>query len=69
MIPAGTSKELVARVNGAAVNALGHAAVKERFSATDLEPRSTTPEEFGAYVRAEIAKWAKVVKASGIAVE
>ena len=44
-------------------------AVKEPFAKTDLEPKGSTPEEFGAYVRREIAKWAKVIKTSGIAVE
>lgn len=69
MVPAGTPQEIVGRLHGAAVSALAHSAVKERFAKTDLEPRSSTPEEFGAYIRGEIAKWAKVIKASGIRVE
>ena len=69
MFPTGTSKEIVARMNAAAVTALAHPAVKERFSTTDLEPRSSTPDEFGTYIRREIAKWAKVIKASGIEIE
>ena len=69
MFPAGTSKEIIARMNAAAVSALAHPGVKERFSTTDLEPRSSTPDEFGTYIRREIAKWAKVIKASGIAIE
>ena len=69
MFPTGTSKEIIARMNAAAVKALAHAAVKERFSTTDLEPRSSTPDEFGAYIRKEIAKWAKVIKSSGIEIE
>jgi tripartite-type tricarboxylate transporter receptor subunit TctC len=66
MFPTGTSKEIVARMHGAAVSAIANPAVKERFATTDLEPRSSTPDEFAAYIRAEIAKWAKVIKASGI---
>ena len=66
MFPAGTSKEIIGRMNGAAASALGNATVKERFATTDLEPRTSTPDEFGVYIRAEIAKWAKVIKASGI---
>jgi tripartite-type tricarboxylate transporter receptor subunit TctC len=66
MFPAGTSKEIVGRMHGAAVSAIAHPAVKERFATTDLEPRSSTPDEFGAYIRKEIAKWAKVIKAAGI---
>jgi tripartite-type tricarboxylate transporter receptor subunit TctC len=69
MFPAGTSKEIVARLHGAAVSTMANASVKERFATTDLEPKISTPEEFGAYVRSEIAKWAKVIKASGIRIE
>jgi tripartite-type tricarboxylate transporter receptor subunit TctC len=69
MVPAGTSKEIVARLHGAAVKTLAHPGVKERFATTDLEPSSSMPEEFGAYIRREIAKWAKVIKVSGIEIE
>jgi tripartite-type tricarboxylate transporter receptor subunit TctC len=69
MVPAGTPKEIVARLHGAGVKALAHPAVKERFATTDLEPNSSTPDEFGVYIRREIAKWAKVIKASGIEAE
>jgi len=69
MFPVGTSKDIVARVHSAGVSALAHPAVKERFATTDLEPKSSTPEEFGAYIRREIVKWAKVIKASGIEAE
>jgi tripartite-type tricarboxylate transporter receptor subunit TctC len=66
LVPAGTSGEIIARLNGATVNAMAHPAVKERFAATDLDPNTSTPEQFGAYIRGEIAKWAKVIKESGI---
>lgn len=69
MVPTGTPKEIVSRLHGAAVSALAHPSVKERFATTDLEPNSSTPEEFGAYVRSEIVKWGKVIKASGIPIE
>jgi tripartite-type tricarboxylate transporter receptor subunit TctC len=69
MVPAGTPKEIIARLHGAAVKAIAHPSVKERFATTDLEPHSSTGEEFGAYIRTEITKWAKVIKASGIEIE
>ena len=69
MFPSGTPKEIVARMHASAGSALAHSAVKERFATTDLEPKSSTPEEFGAYIRREIAKWAKVIKASGVEIE
>jgi tripartite-type tricarboxylate transporter receptor subunit TctC len=69
MLPTGTPKEILDRLHAAAASALAHPAVKERFSATDLVPKSSSPEEFGAYVRSEIAKWAKVIKASGFPIQ
>jgi len=69
LVPAGTPREIVARLHDAAVSAMAHPAVKQRFSKTDLEPTTTTPEQFGAYVRGEISKWAKVIRESGIQVD
>ena len=66
MAPAGTPKEVIARLHAAAEAALAHPEVKKRFATTDLEPGGSTPEQFGAHVRAEIARWAKVVKQSGM---
>ena len=66
MVPAGTPKEIIARLNAAAASALGQPVVKQRFASTDLDPRGSTPEQFGTYVRAEVAKWGKVVRASGM---
>jgi len=69
LVPAGTSQEIIARLNEATVNAMAHPAVKERFAPTDLEPRTSTPEQFGAYIRGEVAKWAMVIRESGFKVE
>lgn len=69
MVPAGTPQEIIARLNGAAANALAHPEVKKRFATTDLETTGSTPEQFGATIRSEVAKWAKVVKESGMRAE
>jgi tripartite-type tricarboxylate transporter receptor subunit TctC len=69
LVPAGTPPDVVARLHAAAVSAMAHPAVRERFSKTDLEPTTTTPEQFGAYIRGEIAKWAKVIRQSGFKIE
>jgi tripartite-type tricarboxylate transporter receptor subunit TctC len=66
MVPVGTPKEIIARLHGAAASAITHPEVKMRFAPTDLEPAGSTPEQFGTFVRAEIAKWGKVAKESGI---
>ncbi len=43
--------------------------VSERLLSQGLEPVSSTPEEFSSYIRSEMTKWAKVVKASGAKAE
>jgi tripartite-type tricarboxylate transporter receptor subunit TctC len=63
--PAGLPAKIVAKLNsgiGAAVTAPD---VRERLAALGAEPSLKAPDEFGRYVREEIAKWAKVVKDSG----
>jgi tripartite-type tricarboxylate transporter receptor subunit TctC len=66
MTPAGTPGEIIAQLHAAGMSALGHPEVRKRFATTDLEPAGTTPEQFGAFVRGEIAKWGKVIKESGM---
>ena len=60
--PAGTPREIIARLHAESVQALKRPEVKERFAATDITPLGTTPEEFGTYIAAEIAKWGKLIK-------
>ena len=64
--PAGTRAEIVKKVNGEINQALGLADVRTRLDALGLEPQPLTPAEFSNYVRSEVAKWAKVVKTTGI---
>ena len=64
--PAGASKDVIALLNREAVNVLRARDVRERLDAAGLTPVGTTPEQFGAHVRAEIEKWGKVVRAAGI---
>jgi tripartite-type tricarboxylate transporter receptor subunit TctC len=66
MVPAGTPQDVIARLHAESVKALGQPDVKDRFGATDLEPIGSTPEQFGAHVRAEIEKWGKIMKATGM---
>jgi len=69
LVPAGTPMEIVSRLHAESVKALARPDVKERLAATGLEPIGTTPEQFGAHIRAEIQKWGRVVRESGARVE
>jgi len=66
LVPARTPNEIIARLHAAAVSALQQREVKERFATTDLEPKGSTPEQFGEFVRNEVAKWGKVIRESGM---
>jgi tripartite-type tricarboxylate transporter receptor subunit TctC len=65
LVPAGTPKEMIVRLHAESVKLLKLPDVKERLDAAGFEPIGTTPEQFAAYIRSEIEKWRKVVKASG----
>jgi tripartite-type tricarboxylate transporter receptor subunit TctC len=67
--PAGTPREIIGRLNAAVSKAVQTPDVRQKFMAQGAETMSGSPGEVGAYVRAEVAKWAKVVKASGAKVE
>jgi len=69
LAPAGTSPEIISRLQHEVAKALGSAAVRERLQAQGAEPVGNTPEQFAALIKAETAKWAQVVKASGAKVD
>ena len=66
LAPAGTPRAVVERLHREAVRVLQNPEVRQRLVADGAEPVASTPEEFAAFLRAETAKWAKVVKAIGI---
>ncbi len=63
--PSGTSKEIVAKWHADTVTALALPDVREKITQLGFDVVGNTPEQYAAVVRADIAKWAKVVKASG----
>ena len=67
--PAGTPKDVLARLNQAFVAALEAPDTRARFAALLAEPVPTTPEAFGAFMASERAKYATLVKASGAQVD
>ena len=67
--PAGTPKEIVSKLNAEIVRIIKLAEVRERLASEGADFVGDTPEELTAFVKAEIAKWAKVVRQSGVKVE
>lgn len=67
--PAGTPKAVVDRLNRAFVASLRSDATRTRLAAMAAEPAPTTPDEFAALVKRELAKYAEVVKRSGAKVD
>ena len=65
LVPTGTPNEVISRLNVDSVRALKRQDVKQRLDVAGLEPNGTTPEQLATHIRSEIAKWTKVVKASG----
>ena len=62
---AAAPRDIVLKLNAEIVRALRQPEVRERLAADGTVPVGNTPEEFGAHIKAEIARWAPVVKASG----
>jgi tripartite-type tricarboxylate transporter receptor subunit TctC len=65
--PAGTPREIVAKLNGEIVRMLNAPEVQERIRREGAHPIGSTPEQFAARFRNEVVKWAKVAKDSGLA--
>ncbi|MBL8524669.1 MAG: tripartite tricarboxylate transporter substrate binding protein [Betaproteobacteria bacterium] len=60
--PAGTPKDIVTRLNAELVKIIAMPDVRERLDTLGVDPVANSPEEFSAFQKAELAKWAKVVK-------
>jgi tripartite-type tricarboxylate transporter receptor subunit TctC len=69
VVPAGTPGSIIARLSRDIIAILHLPDVVERLSAQGAEPVGSTPEEFGAYIKSETVKWAKVVRDSGAKAE
>ncbi len=62
LAPAGTPRDVVLKLNAEIVRTLNRAELRERLIESGAQPGSGTPEEFGAFIETEIAKWSTVVK-------
>jgi tripartite-type tricarboxylate transporter receptor subunit TctC len=64
--PAGTPRPVISRLNSELVRIMHTPDMRERLAAMATEPRTSTPEDFAAYLQQEIAKWGDVVRKAGL---
>ena len=64
--PAGTPKPVLNTLHAGLVKVVNHPAFRESLAADGAEPITTTPEEFAAFVRKEIPRWAPVIQKAGL---
>src|SRR3990172_2827645 len=69
LAPAKTPQPIIARLNREIVRILQTQEMKDRLAADGSEAVGSTPGQFGAHIKSEIAKWSKVVKEAGIKAE
>jgi tripartite-type tricarboxylate transporter receptor subunit TctC len=69
LAPAGTPPDIIARLNREFVAALKNTEVRNRLMADAFEPLGTTPEHLGDYMKKEIARWARLVKATNTRID
>jgi len=65
MVPAGVPKNIINRLNAETLKALKQPLVLDRLDNMDIRTSGSTPEQFAAFIRTEVARWGIVVKASG----
>ena len=68
-VTTGTPKAIIAKLNAELSHLLKLPDVRERMLTLGLDPVSGTPEEFAVFVKADVARWAKVIKEAGIRAE
>ncbi len=66
LVPAGTPPAIIAALNKEVVGILQDASIQKWLQSQGAEAMSSSPEEFAAYIRRDVAKWGKVVKETGI---
>ncbi|MGE5524950.1 MAG: Bug family tripartite tricarboxylate transporter substrate binding protein [Rhodospirillaceae bacterium] len=69
LAPAGTPKDIVAKLHGEFVRALNAPDYRKLLTQNAVDPIGSTPEELGRFIKSELAKWAKVVKEANVHVD
>ena len=64
--PGGTPREIVDTLHGVIAKALQNRDLRERLLAQGADPSGSTPEQLGAFVKSEMAKWGKVIRTAGV---
>ena len=69
LAPAATPRDIIAKLNAEIVRILGLPEIRERLLGLGAEPVANSPEQFAAFLKEDIARWAKVVKDAKIPVQ
>jgi len=69
LAPTGTPRPIITRLNAELVKAMHSPDVKERLAKQGTDPLTSTPEEFAAYIKQEIAKWGDVIRKANLKAE
>jgi tripartite-type tricarboxylate transporter receptor subunit TctC len=69
VVPAGTPNAIISRLNQEIVKVLKRPDVKERIATAGAQPVGSSPEELAAFVKRELARWSRVIKAVGIKID
>ena len=65
VVPTGTPQPVIQRLNEEIQKALRHPDVRAKLAVQGAEPLGSTPAEYGAYIRSEFGRWARIIKESG----
>ena len=66
MAPAGTPRDIVERLNAEIARIIARPAIREAWARQGAEPTAMTPDAFGAFMKSDIEKWAKLIEQAGI---
>jgi tripartite-type tricarboxylate transporter receptor subunit TctC len=66
LAPAGTPRDVIVRLQDAALRAIDRPDVKTRFAAVNLDPAPMSAEAFGEFIKSEGVRWARLIKEAGI---
>jgi tripartite-type tricarboxylate transporter receptor subunit TctC len=69
LAPAGTPQPVIDSLYKQMASTLTTPQVKERFAKLGADPVGSRPDQFGAFIQSEVAKWAKVIKAAGLKID